>query len=227
MNERRPRTEEDPICPVSNYGRSKRAGELAAEAFATRMPITVIRPPIVLGPGDVAGLALFRYIRRFRSFTVLRTPRLMSTVHVVDLVPAIIAAAERGERLSGEGTHGYYFVAADEQPTFPELGRMVAFAVGRPYAWQIRVPSATLWIAAAMGEAMGRVTGRPRYISLDRAREFASGHWACSAGKAKRQLGFAVGAPLEERIRQTAEWYRDHGWLKSIESRWPAPHWQR
>ncbi len=225
MKDRRARTEHDPIGPASNYGRSKRAGEMAAETFAKQVPITVIRPPIVLGPGDVAGLAMFRSIRRFRSFTTLRKAHLMSVVHVADLVPALIAAAERGERLSGSESQsqGYYFVASNEQPTFAELGRMVAKAVGRPYAWQIRVPIALLWIVATMGEAMGQITRRPRYLNWDRARDFAGGHWACSAEKAKRQLAFAVAAPLEERIRQTAKWYRDHGWLKSIESSWPVP----
>jgi dihydroflavonol-4-reductase len=236
MTEPRPRTELDPIRPVSKYGRSKRAGELAAETFAKDVPITVIRPPVVLGPGDVAGLTLFRGIRRFRSFTVLRKPRLVSVVHVADLVSAMICAAERGERLGGasrstilddspvanrrNAAPGYYFIAADEQQTFVELGRMVARAVGRPHAWTLRVPNVALWLAGATGELIGQVSRRPRYMNLDRARDVAAGHWACSAEKAHRELGFAVGAPLEERIRQTAQWYVDHGWLRSIENRW-------
>jgi nucleoside-diphosphate-sugar epimerase len=206
------------------------------EAFAKDVPITVIRPPVVLGPGDVAGLTLFRGIRRFRSFTVLRKPRLVSVVHVADLVSAMICAAERGERLSGMGRStnlddspvanrrnaapGYYFIAADEQQTFVELGRMVARAVGRPHAWTLRVPNVTLWLAGTAGELIGQVTRRARYMNLDRARDVAAGHWACSAEKARRELGFTVGAPLEERIQQTAQWYVDHGWLRSIENRW-------
>ncbi len=226
MQEPRPRTEADTICPISNYGRSKRAGELAAESFASQVPITIVRPPVVLGPGDVAGFTLFRSIRRFRCYTVLRKPRTVSVVHVADLVQGIIAAAERGERLSSSQTdpsRGYYFLAADEQLTFLELGRIVARAVGRPYAWKIRLPMATLWMAGAIGEALGQLTRRPRYVCLDRARDVAAGHWSCSAEKAKRQLQFAPADSLENRIRQTAQWYRDQGWLKSLESSWPVP----
>ena len=50
--EGRLRVETDPCCPVSHYGWSKRAAELAAEQFADRVPITVIRPPIVFGESD-------------------------------------------------------------------------------------------------------------------------------------------------------------------------------
>jgi nucleoside-diphosphate-sugar epimerase len=48
-----PRTELDPPRPISNYGRSKRAGELAARRWADRIPLTIIRPPMVFGEGDI------------------------------------------------------------------------------------------------------------------------------------------------------------------------------
>src|SRR5262249_56705673 len=70
-----PRTESDPPAPVSHYGRSKRAGELAAETRAADLPITIVRPPIVLGPGDRTGAGFFRHIRRFRSFIVVNANR--------------------------------------------------------------------------------------------------------------------------------------------------------
>ena len=46
------RTERDPPAPVSNYGRSKLAGEQYARAAAGRLPVTIVRPPIVIGAGD-------------------------------------------------------------------------------------------------------------------------------------------------------------------------------
>ncbi|HTQ40562.1 MAG TPA: NAD-dependent epimerase/dehydratase family protein [Pirellulales bacterium] len=226
------RTEDDLPRPVSHYGLSKRAGELAAEKLANRAPITVVRPPIVLGPGDRTGLALFRSIRRFRSFLVLGVGRRVSVVHVTDLVNGLIAAAERGERLRApsptndveeiahpSGTalsnsgRGYYFLAADEHPLFAELGRMIARTVNRPYAWAIHLPMPSIWLVAGGGELLGRITRRPRYLNLDRGRELSAGHWICSPEKARRDLGFVPGASLTARIEQTTQWYREHGWL--------------
>src|SRR5262249_22519326 len=68
-------------------------------ARASDLPITIVRPPIVLGPGDRTAVAFFRHIRRFRSFVVVNAQRQFSIIHVQDLTRAIIAAAERGERL--------------------------------------------------------------------------------------------------------------------------------
>jgi dihydroflavonol-4-reductase len=216
------RTECDLPQPVSHYGVSKLAGERAAEAFADRVPITIVRPPIVLGPGDVTGFALFQNIRRFRGFLVIGWKRRASTIHVADLNTALIAAGQRGERLPArnkmrEGSdgngEGRYFVAADEHPTFAELCRMVARATDRPYALPIPVPLVAIWPAVMPGEIVGRITGRARYVSCERAREFTAGHWICSAAKANRDLGFAPAAPLAERIKQTAQWYLQEGWL--------------
>ena len=47
-----PHLESDPRNPVSNYGRSKAACEIAAAAYGSRIPISIIRPPIVLGQRD-------------------------------------------------------------------------------------------------------------------------------------------------------------------------------
>jgi nucleoside-diphosphate-sugar epimerase len=227
-----PRTEVDVPSPVSNYGRSKRAGELAAEAWAGEVPITIVRPPVVLGFGDRTGLALFRNIRRFRSFVVFGRKSQVSVIHVTDLTAALIAAAERGQRLPEKTSHsqpgeqlpdssgsasepgrGYYFVATEEHPTAAELCRMIARSVQRPRAWAIRMPMAAIRTAGAMGQLAGAVTFRPRYLNIDRIREMTAGHWNCSSEKARRELGFVCGASLPERIQQTAQWYRELGWL--------------
>lgn len=48
----RPRIESDVPAPVSAYGRSKLAGELAAAGYAGGVPISIVRPPMVFGTGD-------------------------------------------------------------------------------------------------------------------------------------------------------------------------------
>ena len=45
-----PRVESDLPNPVSNYGKSKWAGEQRLMEMAAKLPITIVRPPIVIGP---------------------------------------------------------------------------------------------------------------------------------------------------------------------------------
>lgn len=215
----RPRVESDPPAPVSHYGRSKRSGEHAAESFAHRVPTTIVRPPMVLGQGDHLALPLFRSVIRFGVHLApgLR-PQRFSLIHADDLVQLLILAAERGRRLPPLGqrgdsaAQGYYFAACEQDPTYADLGRLVAESVGRRV---LVIPTAMSVVrtVAAVGEAISQVRHQPLLMNLDKAREIAAGSWLCSARAAHEELGFEVGAPLIERLRQTAEWYRREGWL--------------
>ena len=217
--EGRPRVESDPAAPVSHYGRSKRAGEYAAESFAHCVPVTVVRPPIVLGEGDHMSLPLFRSVIRFGVHLAPGLkPQRFSLIHADDLVQLLILAAERGKRLPPLGergespAQGYYFAACDLDPTYADLGRLVAEAVGRRV---LVIPAAmpVVRTVAAVGEAISHVRHQPLLMNLDKAREIVAGSWVCSARAAAQDLGFAVAAPLIERLRQTAEWYKQEGWL--------------
>ena len=122
------RIESEPARPVSHYGRSKLAGEREAAALAAEVPISIVRPPIVLGPRDRLSVALFRPIRRFRVHLIpgFRTRR-FSIIHAADLADALIRVADRGSRLpvadcNGSRGEGIYYATAAEQPTFAELG---------------------------------------------------------------------------------------------------------
>jgi dihydroflavonol-4-reductase len=217
--EGRPRVESDLPEPVSHYGRSKRSGEHAAESFAHRVPITVVRPPIVLGEGDQMGLPMFRSVIRLGVHLApgLKEQR-FSLIHVDDLVNLIILAAQRGRRLPPLGqtgdtpAEGYYFAACEQDPTYSDLGRLIAESVGRRVL-VMHTAMPVVRTVAAVGEAISQIRHHPLLMNLDKVREIAAGSWLCSAQAAREQLGFEVAAPLIERLRQTAEWYRQEGWL--------------
>lgn len=218
----RPRTESDPAAPVSHYGRAKRQAELIAEQFAGQVPITIIRPPIVFGEGDLALRHIFRSIFRFGVHVALSVGRSRySFIHVRDLVDAMVLCAERGSRLDPPDQHassstprGYYFVADDEQPTFAELGSLISRSLGRQSVriWRSSGP-VFLWGGAALAEAASRLRGRPYILNFDKAREASAGNWICSPQTIRRDLGFAPQAPFFDRLRQTADWYRQQNWL--------------
>ena len=132
--------------------RSKRKGELAAQRFADRVAITVIRPPVVLGEWDRQGVTLFQTIDRLGIHLVpgWATHR-YSLIHANDLANALILAAQRGSRLTPPGcqadqsaVRGFYFVAAEENVTYAELGRLVGKALGRRRVWTFRVGMAAV-----------------------------------------------------------------------------------
>jgi nucleoside-diphosphate-sugar epimerase len=216
----RPRTDDDPICPVSHYGRSKRAGELVAEEFADRLPITIIRPGIVFGEGDMLSFPIFLSIACTRiHFVPGYLPNRFSMLHVADLVEVLIRAAQRGKRLAAEGCAGgspakpgYYFAGCGEDPTYFEFGRQIARALGIR-ALAMPWSTAMTWAIAAVYELRGQIRRRPAKLGLDKAREAVSGSWACSCQRMIDDLEFRSPLPLQERLRQTVAWYRQQGLL--------------
>lgn len=79
--------------PVNNYGRSKLAGERAVLDAADRIPVTVIRPPLVYGPRDRETLAFFTSIRRGTLPIMGDGNNTLSVIYVADCAAAIAAAA--------------------------------------------------------------------------------------------------------------------------------------
>jgi len=216
----RMRVESDRPAPVSHHGRSKRLGEQAAEQFADRVPVSIVRPPIVFGQHDRTGLEMFWGVDYFRTHMIPGLARnRFSLIHGADLAELILLAAERGSRLNppqryGPSSYqGYYHAACEQHPTYADLGRMIGAALGRPRVLAFHVATPMVWIVAGIVDFLGRATGRVRYLNLDKAREVTAGSWVCSPQRAIDELGFAVGAPLPERLRETVEWFRRQGWL--------------
>ncbi|HEX6961866.1 MAG TPA: NAD-dependent epimerase/dehydratase family protein [Lacipirellula sp.] len=215
---KRPRRESDLERPVSAYGRSKLAAENAAAAVANNVPTSIIRPPVVFGPADRASLQLYRsmqFLPLHLSPGLRRFP--VSVVHVADLCDGMIRVALRGERL-GANTNGSnpslgkYYVAADRNITYGEMGQLAAKAAGWAVA-TVPLPRPIFWAAGCLGEAVGRLRKRPSIINWDKVREACAAGWVCSDEKIRTQLGYKPGAKLEDRFAETVHWYREHGWL--------------
>jgi nucleoside-diphosphate-sugar epimerase len=214
-----PRRENDPDRPVSGYGRSKLAAEAAAAKAASRVPLAILRPPMVFGQGDRASLQLFLSMKFLPIHLVPGLRRFpLSLIHVTDLCDALQRVAESGERVavgangSAAPGMGRYYVAADRAVTYGELGRLAARAAGWAVA-AVPAPRPLFWAAGALGEVFGRVRRRPTIINFDKIRETMAPGWVCSDEKIRAELGYQPGAPLEARFAETVAWYRAHGWL--------------
>jgi hypothetical protein len=90
---------------------------------------------------------------------------------------------------------------------------MIGKALGRSWTLTIPCAQAAVRLVGGVGELVGRIRGSQVSLNLDKAREASAGAWACSPEKVREELGFSVSAPLSERLRQSAEWYRREGWL--------------
>jgi nucleoside-diphosphate-sugar epimerase len=214
----RPRVESEPCAPISAYGRSKLGGEHALRGAAGRLPVTIVRPPGVIGPRERNLLSIFQMVSKGWYVTVGSGVLELSMVEVRDLAVALRVAAARGQRLPEdphENTAGVYYVAQREHPTLEEVAAMIARALGRPEPRALRMPVVVARGVVAAAEAVARVRRRQGFLNFDKLRELRATGWTCSPERAERELGIRSRNDLAEALRQMAEWYCKQGWLRS------------
>jgi nucleoside-diphosphate-sugar epimerase len=228
----RPRADGDPARPISEYGRSKRAGELAACRWAEHVPISIVRPGIVFGPGNRDMLPIFQSIARFRVHMVPGfAPRRVALIHQNDLADLLLRVARRGRRLRSrrsdeadsllDRSTGYYFASTAEFPTYAELGRMIGLSLNRSRTLIMSVSEPLALLAAASNQWWNRLLGKSDTFNLDKMREAFAGDWTHRIERLCDELAFQPAAPLQTRLDQTARWYIEHGWI--VGGRSPRP----
>jgi nucleoside-diphosphate-sugar epimerase len=192
--------------PLTAYGRSKLAGEAAVLEAADRLEVVVLRAPAVYGPGDRELVRFFRMAARGLLPVPTGPARPLQLVHVTDLAGAVVQA------LFMPGASGVVHVAEPAAYAWEDVARMVGAAVGGR-ARVVRVPAPLIGWAAAVSEGLARLGGGATIFNRDKARELLAPGWLCETDAARERLGFETRIALRDGLRDTAEWYRNEGWL--------------
>jgi nucleoside-diphosphate-sugar epimerase len=208
-----PRTEEEEARPISMYGRSKLAAELAAREFADRVPTVIVRPPFVYGPGDLTNLPPLMAMGRAGVYLKAGLgPKYFSFVHVDDLSAALLAAAERGKTLGpDDGSQGLYYVSDPNPYSWEDFCLTLSRALGKGRPRIVALPEFVGWATGLGAELGSRLTGTVSIMNRDKAREMAEEAWTCSPARATREIGFQPSYLLEGGLENTVAWYRTQG----------------
>jgi dihydroflavonol-4-reductase len=185
----------DRCHPVSNYGESKRRGELAV--VGSGLPFTILRPPVVYGPNDGATQLLFRQALAPITAMPIRS-RPLSVIHVDDVVDAAwLALIKR--------PHGATLpLAGPARTDTHQLMRAIAASCGRR-ARLVPVPMALAALAASAADLLARVRNKPGYFNRDKVRELGAGGWVADGEPAKHSLGFQARVSLADGLAAVAQ----------------------
>jgi nucleoside-diphosphate-sugar epimerase len=195
----------DEAAPVSDYGRSKLAGEEPVRALT--IPWTILRPPAVYGPRDVEFLRLFRVVRRGITPIFGAGTQRLSLVYVEDLADAIVGC------LDADVPAGCVFYPAHPEITTSRgLVEAIAAAVGAT-ARIVRIPTAAVRPFLWLSGTAARLAGRATLLGPDKASEILAEAWICSPSAFESATGWRAATPLADGLRKTADWYRAAGWL--------------
>jgi len=186
------------------YFTSKKMGERTAIALASKgLPVTVVRPAYVLGPGDVHGSSSATIVALVRRRIPAYVEGGASFCDVRDVAVGHAAALERGRV-------GDVYILGGHNLTMTQLTARVAALSGvKPPP---RIPYTAALGAAMVQEVWARVSGGRAPMSRDLVRSAALYTFVSSA-KAERELGYTI-RPFDDMIRDTLRWFIARGKLR-------------
>ena len=203
-----PANEDAPLKPGDVYQETKLEGEHVAREAGRRsgVPVTVVRPTGIYGPGDRRLLKLFGGVARGR-FPMLGNGRIYyHLTYIDDLV--------EGFRLCGEhpaAANRTYILAGGEVTTLNELVALVASGAGTKPP-RVHLPVWPVWIAGAACELLCAPFGLEPPIYRRRV-DFYTKSRAFDITRARQEIGYSPRISLRDGIGRTLEWYRANRWI--------------
>jgi nucleoside-diphosphate-sugar epimerase len=183
---------------LSEYDRSKAAAHrLAEDMIRQGLPLVVVMPGLIYGPGDSSRLrtAIHRYLQR--RLPALPRGQTLCWAHVDDIARAHVLAMEKGRP-------GETYIIAGPPHTTVEFYQMAEAITGVP-APRLRLPPGAI-------RALSVLTGLAERLGLPVPDDYASEYLRMVAGvtylgdnaKARRELGYAP-RPLRQGLEETLE----------------------
>jgi nucleoside-diphosphate-sugar epimerase len=187
-----PFTPDNPARPCDPYGVSKWEGEqvLRRVADATHLEVTVVRPPLVYGPG-VGGnfLRLLKLVQRGIPLPFGAIDNHRSMIYNRNLASALIVCA-----LHPNASGKTYLVADGEDLSTRELVRRLATALGQP-ARLLPVPPRMLRLAGAL-------------IGADAEVDRLIGSLRVDSTPIRTELAWSPPYAIADALEETAKWFR-------------------
>lgn len=202
-----PADEDAPLRPSNVYGVTKLLGERVVQRIAgdAGLSVTIARPTALYGPGDVRGVRLFRDVARRRLVMFGRGRPRCQLAHVDDVATGLMLCGAR-QPSPGE----CFIIGGNERPTVAELLALIATACGVRLR-ALRLPSAPITLASRV--ARGLRDPRTAVPGFLHRCDFFIAERTYAIDRARRDLGFEPRIGLREGIRETVDWYREHGML--------------
>jgi uncharacterized protein YbjT (DUF2867 family) len=187
---------------LSAYGSSKARSERLVAASGLEW--TIIRPPAVYGPGDRETFELFKMARR--GFVALPPDGHFSVIHVEDLCRLILAVIDEPETLAetyepDDGAERGWHHRSFAQSLAEIFGRRAA---------TVPMPRRILHGLSHVDRLFRR--GRAK-LTRDRVNYFCHPDWVVTAEMRPPPALWQPQVPTATGLRETADWYREQGWL--------------
>jgi dihydroflavonol-4-reductase len=201
-----PVNEETPCSPLTTYGKSKLAEEEMAKSFMDRLPITICRAPAVYGERDTEIFIFFQTFNKGLFTTIGFDKKMLSLIHVSDLVNGFVLAAENMDAACKT-----YFIGSEKYYSWEEIGAVTSKVLGKK-ALHVKVPHTLVYTIAGIAQFFALFSSKPATLNIEKAWDLVNS-WTCDTSKAVKELGYHQKVSLEEGVKRTCDWYKEMKWL--------------
>jgi nucleoside-diphosphate-sugar epimerase len=180
---------------LSEYDRTKWAAHRVAEQFiAGGLPLVVVMPGLVYGPGDTSSVrtALIQYLQR--KLPMIPRQTAFSWAHVDDIARGHILAMKKGRP-------GESYIIAGPTSTFEDALALAEQITGIPTPRLRAAPGLLKAMAGLMG-VVEKFVPTPEAYSAEYLRINAGPTYIGDNAKARRELGYSP-RPLKEGLTET------------------------
>ena len=193
--------------PVSDYGRSKLLAEQFLSSIKTRLPITIVRLPLVYGPRNFWGLFyLYKIINKGIRIDIGQAET--NVGFITDIVSGMISASE-----SPIAAGKTYHLGEDKAYSSNEVMNIIAKALGKKTV-RLKIPYSLLNLTTLFFELHAKITGTKPVIQRQAITDyFKYRYWRIDMSKAKREFGFEAKVPFKTGAKITADWYKKEGFI--------------
>lgn len=206
--ENSPAKEDYRYAPGDYYQESKVDGEKLVREFyhKEKLPISIVRPVGIYGPGDTRFLKLFKHIYNGKFRMIGSGKVLYHMTFVEDLARGFILAGEKEESV-GE----IFTIGGEGYLTLGELVEKIGKTLNKRVP-KTKIPVWPVWFGGLLCEIACKPFGISPPIYRRRVDFFVKDR-AFDISKAKRILGYQPRVALEKGLEITAEWYLKNKWL--------------
>jgi nucleoside-diphosphate-sugar epimerase len=187
------------------YGFSKWKLEKVVKEYMDKLPIVIIRPPMVFGPGDTATLSFFKLSKLGIKISVGWKKRYYSIVNVNDLCEGIYQCAINPKAVS----EILYFTSGEpvDIGALQEIIMDKVFGRKRNPLLTFKVPPGLFALAGCLIEIICKLTKTALFFNRSKVIESIATGWTCSREKAQKILGWKPKYTVETTVEQAGKWY--------------------
>jgi nucleoside-diphosphate-sugar epimerase len=211
IREQQPYTEireDDTPQPNTAYGKSKLEAEETLKARSEeQFPYVILRPTGVYGPREKDYFIMAKSIKGHSDFAVGYKPQDITFVYVKDVVQAVFLALDHGK------TGRAYFLSDGKVYRSATFSNLIRRELGNPWWIRITAPIWILRIVTAVGDIIGRLSGKAIALNNDKYHILRQRNWRCDIQPAIDELGYKPQYDLERGVRETIAWYKKERWI--------------